>query len=131
MKQPAATQQVADLLESSRRHLVASWERLGSPSADREAADVWTEPVDIAQEAVEREVSMTLQRLLAELQEDVEHALMRLEEGGYGTCEDCQRPIPSERLRARPEAVRCVACQRSHDLHRLAGSTLRPLPVAS
>ena len=123
MKPPAPTQPVADLLEASRRHLVETRERLGPPAPDHDAADVWTEPIDIAQEAIERDTSMALQRLLAELREDVEHALVRLEEGGYGTCEDCQRPIPAERLRARPEAVRCVACQRSYDFHRMPAAS--------
>ena len=41
---------------------------------------------------------------------DVEAALERRETGGYGVCEVCGRPIPSERLAARPSARRCVAC---------------------
>ena len=121
----------ADRLEASRRQLVETWSKLGHVASDREMTDAWTEPIDIAQEAVERDTTMALQRLLAELREDVEHALLRLEEGGYGTCEDCLRPIPAERLRARPEAVRCVGCQRSYDLHRLGGESPAPLPVAS
>ncbi len=34
----------------------------------------------------------------------------RLVTGRYGRCEQCGRPIPVERLRARPEATRCVTC---------------------
>jgi RNA polymerase-binding transcription factor DksA len=37
-------------------------------------------------------------------------ALSRREEGGYGTCESCDRPIGKERLIARPTATRCVSC---------------------
>ncbi|MEU7846743.1 TraR/DksA C4-type zinc finger protein [Micromonospora parva] len=45
-------------------------------------------------------------RRLAEL--DV--ALRRVDDGSYGVCERCLRPIPAERLVARPSARTCVAC---------------------
>ncbi|SIM61917.1 TraR/DksA family transcriptional regulator [Micromonospora cremea] len=45
-------------------------------------------------------------RRLAEL--DV--ALRRVEAGTYGRCERCSRPIPAERLAARPSARTCVGC---------------------
>jgi len=34
----------------------------------------------------------------------------RLDSGTYGVCECCGQAIPAERLRARPEARRCVRC---------------------
>ena len=43
-------------------------------------------------------------------------ALQRLEEGTYGLCEDCQRPITEERLKALPFARRCIDCQRHAEL---------------
>jgi DnaK suppressor protein len=48
--------------------------------------------------------------LEAELAE-VLHAMRRLEEGGYGVCEACGRPIAADRLRARPAARFCVEDQ--------------------
>ena len=42
-------------------------------------------------------------------------ALSRIQDGSYGTCADCGRPIPEGRLEARPEAARCVACQSKRD----------------
>jgi len=42
-------------------------------------------------------------------------ALNRIQDGSYGTCADCGRPIPEGRLEARPEAARCVACQSKRD----------------
>lgn len=41
---------------------------------------------------------------------EVDAALARVEAGDYGTCEVCGRPIPAERLDARPTATRCVNC---------------------
>ena len=42
--------------------------------------------------------------------EDIEHALDRLRDGTYGTCEACGAPLPFERLEAIPQARLCVAC---------------------
>jgi RNA polymerase-binding protein DksA len=37
-------------------------------------------------------------------------ALQRYEDGTYGQCERCSRPIPVARLVARPTALTCVDC---------------------
>jgi DnaK suppressor protein len=42
-------------------------------------------------------------------------ALRRLDEGNYGLCVDCRRPVPDGRLEAKPEASRCVTCQAKRD----------------
>ena len=41
---------------------------------------------------------------------DIDAALERLEQGSYGTCEQCGRPIGEGRLEARPIATRCIEC---------------------
>lgn len=41
---------------------------------------------------------------------EVEAALERMDSGAYGLCEGCERPIPVERLIARPVARLCVMC---------------------
>ena len=69
------------------------------------------EDTDFAQALSEREISDTLVHLLAENREQVERALDRLSEGKYGVCEECGEEIPTERLKFRPEATRCVGCQ--------------------
>jgi RNA polymerase-binding transcription factor DksA len=48
-----------------------------------------------------------LRRARADL-EEVDAAVARLDAGTYGICEVCGRPIPGERLEARPTARRCV-----------------------
>ena len=54
-------------------------------------------------------------RVLVENQDQVERALERLREGRYGLCEDCDGEIGSERLLCRPEATRCMECQRRYE----------------
>src|SRR5690348_5612692 len=59
---------------------------------------------DVGTETFEREKDLSiLERVEAELA-DVEHALSRLDEGTYGLCEVCGRPISDDRLEAMPAA---------------------------
>ncbi|MFF5290195.1 TraR/DksA family transcriptional regulator [Paractinoplanes globisporus] len=41
---------------------------------------------------------------------EIDDALRRVDASTYGVCEGCGRPIPEERLAARPFARRCMAC---------------------
>lgn len=50
----------------------------------------------------------------AELQA-IDAALRRLADGSYGVCTDCGGEVDLERLRAEPEAARCIDCQRRHE----------------
>ncbi|MGW5658750.1 TraR/DksA family transcriptional regulator [Streptomyces sp. NPDC003758] len=43
---------------------------------------------------------------------DVEAALKRMEEGSYGACHLCRRPIERERLMIVPQVRHCAPCQR-------------------
>jgi len=44
---------------------------------------------------------------------DLDAALERQRAGAYGSCAECGRPIGTERLAARPAALRCIACESS------------------
>ena len=79
------------------------------------------EEIDLAQALSDRATSDTLVHLLDQNREQVERALERLREGGYGRCESCARRIPSERLKYQPAATRCVECQAHWD--RMNGRT--------
>jgi DnaK suppressor protein len=51
--------------------------------------------------------------LLSDLRQDlddVEAAMRRLEEGTYGQCEVCARPLAAELLQTQPAARRCPTC---------------------
>ena len=46
---------------------------------------------------------------------DLQLAARHVEAGTYGLCIDCECDIPLKRLRARPEAVRCIECQKAYE----------------
>lgn len=78
-------------------------------------------PADVASDLFARESLLTTEQHLRHDLADVDEALRRFREGRYGICEDCGLPIPKERLEVRPQAARCVNCQRREE-HRHAGS---------
>ena len=47
--------------------------------------------------------------------ERIEKAIARIENGAYGKCESCQKPIPMPRLKALPWATRCINCQSRYE----------------
>ena len=66
---------------------------------------------DMGTETFEREKDLSiLEQVEAELA-DVEHALRRLDEGTYGTCEVCGKAIPDDRLEAMPATRLCLEHQ--------------------
>ncbi len=48
--------------------------------------------------------------------EVIEEALLKIEAGTYGICDDCGAEIPVGRLNVMPFAVRCVDCQERHEM---------------
>jgi RNA polymerase-binding transcription factor DksA len=72
-------------------------------------------PADQGTETFEQEMDATTDILLADEARNVEIALERLAEGTYGTCVDCGREIPAERLEAIPEAIRCIDDQNRYE----------------
>ncbi|MCA2229127.1 TraR/DksA family transcriptional regulator [Nonomuraea aurantiaca] len=78
----------------------------GDPVAIRDysAADAGSDLTDADRAQAMLTVATAQRRAVIE-------ALKRVDEGTYGSCVDCGRPVPEGRLEARPEAARCVECQ--------------------
>lgn len=43
---------------------------------------------------------------------EIEAAFGRVQDGSYGICQDCAKPIPAERLEILPYVRCCVGCRR-------------------
>ncbi len=66
---------------------------------------------ELAAHSVEQDVATWTVNLRFETLREIDGALNRLDDGGYGTCESCGESIASNRLKALPWARFCVACQ--------------------
>ena len=80
-----------------------------------ELADYDQHPADQGTEMHEQELDHTTEMLLADEAQNIELAQQRLAEGAYGTCVDCGKDIPPERLEAIPEAIRCIDDQNRYE----------------
>ncbi len=63
----------------------------------------------------EREHEMSLANNARALMEQTEHAIERIDSGGYGVCESCSRAIGKQRLQAFPRATLCVPCKKRQE----------------
>lgn len=65
---------------------------------------------DLGSDNYEQEFTLGLMETEEGTLESIEWALERIEDGTYGTCEECQCKIPKARLNAIPQSSLCVKC---------------------
>ena len=70
---------------------------------------------DLATETFDRELDYTLEDNAEAVLAQIDAALERIENGTYGICEVCGRPIDAARLEARPWARLCIDDQRRQE----------------
>ena len=62
-----------------------------------------------------QEVDFALMQMKAETLVRIDEALLRLDDGAYGVCSECEGEIPEVRLKALPFATRCRDCQETFE----------------
>ncbi|MCU4183674.1 TraR/DksA family transcriptional regulator [Acidiferrimicrobium sp. IK] len=60
---------------------------------------------------VDRELDLVLSGQARAAIEEIDRALLKIDAGTYGRCEQCGNDIPEARLEALPHAALCVACK--------------------
>jgi DnaK suppressor protein len=101
------------MLDEQQRSLRREMDELGAdPDADEVAFDADAGFSDRSHSTEERgRVIATARSLRANLR-DVERALAKIDDGTYGRCDRCGRPIGDERLDAIPWALLCIDCKK-------------------
>ncbi len=69
--------------------------------------------VDMSVMDLNKELAFTLGDRESQMLADIDQALLRIEEGSYGTCARCAKPIDERRLEALPTARYDAVCQAS------------------
>lgn len=97
------------LLEELRRHTenVRGDQAAALDSIDDGVKD----SVDMSQQDVDQELTLRRGERESQLVADIDQALMRIDEGTYGQCVRCGKPIDERRLEAMPTARYDAACQ--------------------
>jgi DnaK suppressor protein len=75
------------------------------------ADDGVKDSVDMSLQDVNQELALRLGERESQLIADIDQALLRIQEGTYGECARCGKPIDERRLEALPTARYDAACQ--------------------
>lgn len=70
---------------------------------------------DVATDAYDREFSLGLASNDRDALIQINDALKRIEDGKYGACEQCAKPIAKTRLKALPFTSFCLKCQQAEE----------------
>lgn len=105
-------------LLKKKEELLSKLEELGKETS--EEGEPLIEYYDKATYQFNKEYKIALGQKDAEILKDIEDALRKMEEGTYGICEECGKPIPIKRLTAVPWARYCVECAEMHEMEREA-----------
>ena len=102
-----------ELLLDERRRVTEAIEYLHAENAgsmDEEIPE--TGMADTATVTVDRELDYSLEENSAHVLREIEAALGRIDNGTFGTCTRCGKPIGEERLEAMPYVTLCIECKR-------------------
>ncbi|MGI9107189.1 MAG: TraR/DksA family transcriptional regulator [Pyrinomonadaceae bacterium] len=78
---------------------------------DMIADDGVKDSVDMSLQDVNQELQLRLGERESQMVADIDQALLRIDEGSYGVCQQCNQPISERRLEAVPTARYDAACQ--------------------
>ena len=106
------------LLLNEKRRL---WNELRVELFDHLGADL-NKQFDIPQDLGDRgmldvleDTGLAVANLKTDLLTQMDGALLKLENGSYGICEDCSKEIDEARLLVEPYATCCVGCQQRRE----------------
>ena len=72
-------------------------------------------PAEAGTATFEREKHLSIANNVQDLIDKSNKALEKIEEGSYGICESCGRPISPDRLKALPHALMCIECKKAEE----------------
>ena len=110
MANDAQTVDYRALLEQERDSLAAQLSELGFAGSQNHGLAYDPNFADSSQVTAERGEAAALATELRSALGDVEAALDKLDQGSYGSCERCGKPIAPARLEAKPAVKTCIEC---------------------
>jgi DnaK suppressor protein len=97
----------------------------------RERESIWIAPsnelMETVQLAAEREFAIRALEFDSKCLAQVDAALLRIDDGEFGICVECEEPISAKRLAAVPWAIYCLHCQELEDRRQAVGARMPSL----
>lgn len=75
------------------------------------STDDLPDETDLAASEINQNLVFKLRDRERNLLSKIDEALSRMDDGTFGTCEECEEPIEPKRLEARPVSTMCIACK--------------------
>lgn len=112
---------IRENLVEKRAELQARQEELEEDSFDSTQSEITGEVgldedfADAGTATFERERDLSIRNNMYDLIDQMTRAITRIDDGTYGTCERCGRPIDAARLKELPYALLCLDCKRREE----------------
>ena len=87
---------------------------------------VHPDPNDRAAAETDRNFDLRLRDRDRKLISKIKEALVRIDEGSFGVCEDCGQPIEEARLKVRPVTSQCIECKEDQERRESRARVLAP-----
>src|SRR4030042_6638752 len=117
------------LLEGKKHTLLEEAEKAVNGMGQERSED-FPDPTDRASLESDRNFQLRIKDRERKLIQKIKEALDRIEDGTFGTCESCGKPISEKRLMARPMTTQCIDCktedERKERLERIRGTRETP-----
>jgi DnaK suppressor protein len=98
------------MLESKRAEILEDIKRVREDGMESDRVS-FPEVGDLVSASVEKEKAFEHSELGVNALREIDNALEKLQEGTYGACEICGKPIGVKRLRVMPSARLCIKCK--------------------
>ncbi len=86
------------------------------------------DPHDMASQETSRGFELLMREREKRLFLEIREAVERIDQGVFGICKICGRPISEKRLRANPMTTRCIACREKEERQSISGRPLTTGP---
>ena len=110
-------------LENEKKHLLEVLEQTKSAaqtSEERREGSPFGKREEEATQSFELEKRLAMEKQIKENLAEIEKALAKFDNGTYGLCEICGKPIDPARLEALPYATLCLSCKSKSSKYKMS-----------
>jgi len=102
------------MLETKREEILRKAKQTLSEDMALDANDLPDE-MDLASSEYLQSFTFRLRGREKSFLDKIEKALIKIEDGSFGKCEECEEEISIKRLEARPETTLCIRCKEDQE----------------